>query len=378
MIHISRRLAQLRRASGITQEILAGHIGVSKAAVSKWESGKSCPDIAVLPILAAYFNVSVDALLDYQPQMDTKQIRLLYQRMCRRAANKPWPQLQKEWDDILRAHYSCWPLLNAGAQWLLNHLHLEGGAHRQAMLQWAGALCERTFQQADDAYQRRLAAMTLALLCLMQHDPARARQLLGDCAQPYVGDEILLLEAHLQSGDTQEAAMLGQALVYQHVIALLTLLSRRLALCISDGPGADALYRQCLGIMEAFGLQSVLANASLLPHLAAAQAYAAQNRAKDALQALARYCQTVENASCPPQSALRQSPHFDLVDEWLNRQLTLGSQSPAGEEITYAHLLEALDNPAFASLQQQPAFNALRTRMEQVCTRHRALTKEDI
>lgn len=52
---------------GYTQEELAGRLGVTKAAVSKWECGQSAPDIALLPKLASLFSVTLDELLGYEP-----------------------------------------------------------------------------------------------------------------------------------------------------------------------------------------------------------------------------------------------------------------------------------------------------------------------
>jgi transcriptional regulator with XRE-family HTH domain len=61
-LNISKCIIQKRKEKGTTQEKLAEYIGVSKASVSKWESGQSYPDILLLPELATYFNVSVDEL----------------------------------------------------------------------------------------------------------------------------------------------------------------------------------------------------------------------------------------------------------------------------------------------------------------------------
>lgn len=57
----SSQLQKLRRDSGITQEALASHLGVSPQAVSKWENG-SYPDGDLLPRLADFFGVSIDYL----------------------------------------------------------------------------------------------------------------------------------------------------------------------------------------------------------------------------------------------------------------------------------------------------------------------------
>ena len=51
------------------QDELATFLGVTKASVSKCENGQSMPDILLLPELATYFDVSVDELLGYEPQL---------------------------------------------------------------------------------------------------------------------------------------------------------------------------------------------------------------------------------------------------------------------------------------------------------------------
>ena len=61
---IGKRIAHLRKEKGLTQEELAGHMGVSPQAVSKWENDQTCPDISTLPKLAKLLGVSVDELLE--------------------------------------------------------------------------------------------------------------------------------------------------------------------------------------------------------------------------------------------------------------------------------------------------------------------------
>ena len=57
------RISFLRKLKGLTQAQLAEKLGISAQAVSKWESGLSCPDIMMLVPLADIFNVSTDMLL---------------------------------------------------------------------------------------------------------------------------------------------------------------------------------------------------------------------------------------------------------------------------------------------------------------------------
>lgn len=61
-LKIGAALRRLRSEKGITQEELAREIGVSFQAVSKWETGTTTPDVALLPVLAAYFGITIDTL----------------------------------------------------------------------------------------------------------------------------------------------------------------------------------------------------------------------------------------------------------------------------------------------------------------------------
>ena len=60
---IANRIQQLRKEKGISQEQLANDIGVSRQAVSKWESQQNLPDLDKVVTLSKYFQVSTDYLL---------------------------------------------------------------------------------------------------------------------------------------------------------------------------------------------------------------------------------------------------------------------------------------------------------------------------
>lgn len=60
---VSNQIIKLRKEKSLTQQALAEIINVSTAAVCKWETGASIPDINTLCSLADYFDVTVDYLL---------------------------------------------------------------------------------------------------------------------------------------------------------------------------------------------------------------------------------------------------------------------------------------------------------------------------
>ena len=62
-LRIGENIRRLRRERNLTQEEVAAHLGIFFQSVSKWERCDGYPDITMLPALAHYFGVSVDALI---------------------------------------------------------------------------------------------------------------------------------------------------------------------------------------------------------------------------------------------------------------------------------------------------------------------------
>lgn len=70
---IGNRISKYRKEKGMTQEELAGKLGVSSQAVSKWENDASCPDISLLPQLCKLLGITTDELLTG----NTNEVRLV-------------------------------------------------------------------------------------------------------------------------------------------------------------------------------------------------------------------------------------------------------------------------------------------------------------
>jgi transcriptional regulator with XRE-family HTH domain/cytoskeletal protein CcmA (bactofilin family) len=72
MQKLCQTITTLRKDTGMTQEQFASKLGVTFQAVSKWENGLSCPDIALVPEIAEIFKISIDELFGITPQ--TKEV----------------------------------------------------------------------------------------------------------------------------------------------------------------------------------------------------------------------------------------------------------------------------------------------------------------
>ncbi len=63
-MEIGKKIMELRKKSGLSQEELAEKIGVARQTISKWELGETSPDLRESKELSKIFNVSLDELTD--------------------------------------------------------------------------------------------------------------------------------------------------------------------------------------------------------------------------------------------------------------------------------------------------------------------------
>lgn len=62
-MEFSKKLYELRKQKGISQEELADRLDVSRQTLSKWELGTSTPDTEKLVMISDYFEISLDELV---------------------------------------------------------------------------------------------------------------------------------------------------------------------------------------------------------------------------------------------------------------------------------------------------------------------------
>ena len=74
---IGNLIKQIRKDNNLTQAELANKLGVTYQAVSKWETGKNIPDIAVLKQISDEFNIDINDLLNGDNVINDKQKKKL-------------------------------------------------------------------------------------------------------------------------------------------------------------------------------------------------------------------------------------------------------------------------------------------------------------
>ena len=73
---LSEKIFSCRRRAGLSQEALAEKLGVSRQAVSKWETGEAVPEISKLLLMSRAFGVTTDWLLsEEEPERSEEPTR---------------------------------------------------------------------------------------------------------------------------------------------------------------------------------------------------------------------------------------------------------------------------------------------------------------
>ena len=79
-LNLGKEIKRLRLQHSVTQEELAEHLGISFQAVSKWETGTTMPDIALLPKISSFFGVRIDELFSVSHEDELERIDSMLQK----------------------------------------------------------------------------------------------------------------------------------------------------------------------------------------------------------------------------------------------------------------------------------------------------------
>lgn len=354
-INISAILVKKRKEKLITQDELASYLGVSKAAVSKWETGQSYPDITLLPLLAAYFNISIDSLMGYRPQMVKEDIKSLYLQFCDEFVNLPFDEVKQHWDRVVRKYYACAPLLMQMSVVLLNHSGLLGSPEKMnEIFIECRALFHHVREIAEDVYLIGECAYLEAYCSILLNEPEEAMVLLEDCTRPELSSVGLLASAYERMGKKEQAIETLQVALYQKVLGTLGLHAQVIKL-YEDQPGkSDMWIKSFFQIAGAMGIEEMHPGAICSPYIEFADVYAAQGRVESALGMLERYMHLVTGDIYPIK--LRGNDFFDKIDHWL-QELELGTNAPRSEEVIKASMAEGPNQmPSLALLKEEPRY----------------------
>ncbi|WP_294525294.1 helix-turn-helix transcriptional regulator [uncultured Allofournierella sp.] len=121
-------LYHARKKSGLSQEDVAGKLGVSRQTISKWETGETLPDIRQSKRLAVLYHITLDELVEYD--FDEQQAREMIDSVSEEAQAKiDWNKVWSKKYPVLATYHKTVRIQDYAPQLreMLTQLHVEYG-----------------------------------------------------------------------------------------------------------------------------------------------------------------------------------------------------------------------------------------------------------
>lgn len=365
-IQLGKRLIDRRHKAGISQEELAKYMGVSKAAVSKWENEQSYPDILFLPQLAAYFNISIDELMGYEPQLTKEEIRRHYFRFARAFETGSFEKVMGECKDEIKKYYSCYPFLLQMAVLLLNHAQM--AANPTEVLEYALTLLKKIKLESDDANDVKEATAIEATCYLILNRPEEALDILDENVRPIPQDTEILAQTYQRMGNVEKAREVSQIAMYQHLLMLVGDSSFYLTLCQTDMKKVEMIIERTDKIVEAYQLDYLHPNVMAAYYITCAQVYCMNGKEDEAIAKLQGYVKLCTTSFFP--FTLHGDDCFDKMDWWF-AEFELGNQAPRGEKLIKESMVSSMcDNPCFQNLKERKEFLEMESKLRKLNLRN--------
>ena len=255
----------------------------------------------MLPRLASFFNITIDQLMGYRPQLTPEEIRQIYMDLAKEFTVLPFGKALEHCREYIREYSSCYPLLFQMGTLFINHISLS--------------------PSSDET-----------------------RDLIKEALELFRKVKAYEKEPDLINGSTQMEAY--------------CLLLPYISLCPED---PAALVESCCRLQklsEIFCLDKLHPGTLLSCYITMAQSMLQSGKKKEALEMLDAYTQLASGNIYPLK--LHGDEYFHLLDDWFEKAFIMGDYPPRNERTIRRSVTQALaENPFFFSLKEDPRFQKM-------------------
>ncbi len=349
-LKIGEIIAELRKSKCVTQEKLGEAVGVSAAAVSKWENGQSYPDISLLCDLAAFFDITTDELLGYEANISKAAANAIYADLMAAFAEKPLEEALADCNNVVKKYLNSDYLHLHIANLLINHVEKTDSPEKAAeLLEHAKALYKKVIDKDADPWLVHQAKYGLAISHIFAGDGVSALNVIEGCIDTTLPPEILKAHALQLIGENQKAAAVLQGYAFQCIVGLFNAAPVLAFLKANDPATSEKWISAVLTTAGAFEMErsNPLSTGNL--YIAHAQLMASKQENDKALAALQIAADLLGNEDSYNEPFKEEGLFDDLSALW--EHMDVGNKAPRSERVIKDSFISALtQNPAFESL----------------------------
>ena len=249
-------IREKRRAMGFTQEQMADYLGVSAPAVNKWESGTTCPDLAILPALARLLGTDPNTLLCFHENLSKEEIAAYGNEVAETARQGDLEKTMELVKKRIKEYPRCGALLYQMAT-LLRGIRIlftypeEKVEQVQAL---AVTLLERAME-CEDKNAADLSRYALAAMYIQEEAYEKAGELIEQLPEyQSIDKRQLQIMMYMKEGKNQEAAELLERKLNGLIQEVFLMLDQLATVSVREGENKRAweLAKYSQKVMEIF------------------------------------------------------------------------------------------------------------------------------
>lgn len=356
-------ISQKRKESGLTQAELAEYIGVSKPAVSKWESGHSMPDIALLPELASFFDITIDELMGYQPQMTEKNIDLLYADLTDKLLNCSADEVFSECRTYIKKYYFCWQLILRMSEFMYNHYTFS--CKPDSVLSEILEYTERISNQCDNGNITKRAGYIKTCCLIKLGDLESAEVSAEKLIEPVTNTPVLLSFIYNVQGKAVENEQIILSYIEQNLQLIFTAIPN--ACIFSDKDHEEYLLKKFSSLLMLFKAEKYYPEHLLRFYFTAAIVYCNIGKTENALKYLWDFIQLLDSIR---DNSLRREKNCFQKAHHQTIQTYLGEENFDMKTVFSIIIKYLSENNSFRPLKNESEFNEILLKLQEMADKY--------
>jgi len=234
-MNIGTVIRKYRKEKQLTQEEVAGYLGVTAPAVNKWENGNSLPDISLLAPIARLLGISTDMLLSFREELTEEEMNEIIRTVSNRIKSGEDYGTVFSWAEKKMQEYpNCDRLAFQIAQMLDGYRYIYGNTEAEEYRGKIYGLYVRSLQSADGDVAQS-AAVALFHMAVAEEDYEKAQEYLDRIPKRGFNQNQMQAILYHRQKKVEEAYRLYERILFTGFNDLNGALNGLLSLSIEEG-----------------------------------------------------------------------------------------------------------------------------------------------
>lgn len=354
-MNISKIISIKRKENNISQEELANELGVTKSAVSKWETGLTQPDISIIPNIAKFFNITIDELFGINLNITKEEIDNICSEYHLEISKDNF-NIDKL-KDLINKYYKCYEFTYQITVLIINNINYINHMYHEEILNYCILNLNIIINNSKNISICKKANYFLMMCHLLLKEYKKVINVI-DNDDLIINDELnLLTQAYLLSDDINKSEEINQISLFQHISSTLVALNNSIKY-INNKEDLNNLHNQLNNIINDFNFININSLLCITIYLNIAIKYLEYDNSNSITLLNKIYDILNKSESLTKMSC---NNYFNKINTWLNKNYNnvISNDSIVKQSI----INQILNSNTFISLENNSEYTNLKIKL---------------